>query len=245
VTGFASFVANGTAVISSDNSSVTLTNGGIGQSGTAWFNAPVSVGGGFTASFTYAMTFTPGGLSPADGVSFTLQNDTRGTAALGIGGGGLGYVDIVNSASVQLNVFSGFGNGTGPGTALNTQGRAPQFGGNPFLPTDPVNLQSQDLIQVVLAYNGSTNQLTETLTDLSTQATFTTSYTDNLATEVGGQTALIGFTGGTGSGTSTQVISAFTYNSTPIVPEPAGLTLSLVCAAGVAARAWRRRGPVA
>jgi hypothetical protein len=243
VTGFANFVANGSATIGLGQTSVTLTNAGTGgQSSTAWFNTPVAVGSGFTTTFIYGMTYLPGGLNPADGVTFTVQNDIRGVTALGVGGGGLGYANINNSASVQLNVFSGFTNGTAPGTTLNTQGLTPQFGGNPFLPTAPVDLTSQDPVQVTLSYNSSTNTLSESLLDIDSGATFSTSYSINLASTVGGSTALIGFTGGDGAGTSTQVISNFSFQSTPILPEPAGLTLSFVCVAGVAVRAWRRRG---
>src|SRR5262249_22685581 len=44
-----------------------------------------------------------------------------------------------------------------------------------------------------------------------TSATFSTSYTTDLASVLGGNTALVGFTGSTGDGLSTQTISAFSF----------------------------------
>src|SRR5205823_13848907 len=65
---------------------------------------------------------------------------------------------------------------------------------------------------------------TMSITDASNPAdTFSTSWTINLPTEVGGNTALVGFTGGTGGGTAILEILTWTYNVTsgsipPAVP---------------------------
>src|SRR5713226_2859994 len=68
--------------------SVLLTNSTAFDISSVWFNTPQSLGS-FNASFTYTATFTPGGLNPADGVTFALQNTS--TNFLGSGGGHLGY----------------------------------------------------------------------------------------------------------------------------------------------------------
>jgi hypothetical protein len=64
---------------------------------------------------------------------------------------------------------------------------------------------------VQLVYNGTT--LTMTITDTVTQATYTTSFTINIPSTVGGNTAYVGFTGGTGGLTATQEILAWTYGN--------------------------------
>ena len=105
----------------------------------------------------------------------------------------------------------------GPGTAFNTQGRVGS-NGNVYANTNPVDLRAGDPLTVTLVYNALTTTLSETLFDQTTHASFTTSYTDNLASEVAGGSALVGFTGGTGDGGATQTISNFSFTSTP---EPA------------------------
>ena len=65
-------------------------------------------------------------------------------------------------------------------------------------------------MNVQLSYNGTT--LTMTITDATTSAKFTTSWTVNIPTEVGSTTALVGFTGGTGGLTSIQDVLSWTFN---------------------------------
>jgi len=242
ISGFSNFAANGQAAISADNSTLTLTTGQSFQASSAWYKVPQALDnpslGGFTAQFIYHMTFVRhSSFDPSEGITFTLQNAAAGTAALGGNGGGLGYSGITKSASVQLNLATFLDT---PGTVLNTQGKTGQNGGKPYLNTAPVNLKSTDPILVTLSYDSAATKLTETLVDLTTKDTFTTSYVDNLAMEVGGATAFIGITGATGAGTSTQSVTAFAFD-TAVVPEPAGLTLAAVGLVGVAVRRWRRQ----
>jgi hypothetical protein len=240
LTGFAGFTTNGSAAISPDNSTLSLTQGNIGQAASAWLIGPQAITGGFTVQFTYNMTFQPGGLNPADGIAFVLQNDSHGTAALGGTGGGLGYTGIVQSAAVEISIYSDFAPQGPPGTVLNTQGTTGQIGGHPYVSTAPVDVTSQDPIQVALTYDAATTTLTETLLDLNTGKTFTTSYDDNLTTEVGGPTALVGFTGGTGTGTSTQSITSFTFDNTVAAPEPSSVALLGIGSALLFRYGWRR-----
>jgi len=242
ISGFANFATNGNAAISGNNSALTLTTGQTFQASSAWYKVAQPLDnpslGGFTAQFVYNMTFVPHtSFDPSEGITFTLQNAAAGTAALGGSGGGLGYSGITKSASVQLNLATFLDT---PGTVLNTQGKTGQDGGKAYLPTAPVNLKSTHPILVTLSYDSATTKLTETLVDLTTKDTFTTSYVDNLAAEVGGPTAFIGLTGATGAGQSSQNITEFAFD-TMAVPEPAGMTLAAVGLAGFAVRTWRRR----
>jgi hypothetical protein len=67
------------------------------------------------------------------------------------------------------------------------------------------------VMNVQLSYNGTTLSLS--ITDASTSAKFTTSWTVNIPTTVGSTTALVGFTGGTGGTTSIQDVLSWTYNA--------------------------------
>jgi hypothetical protein len=72
-------------------------------------------------------------------------------------------------------------------------------------------------MSATIVYDGSTLTLTLTLTltDTTTGKTFTNAYSGyNIPQLVGGNTAYVGFTGGTGSLTATQDILSWTYTST-------------------------------
>jgi hypothetical protein len=73
-----------------------------------------------------------------------------------------------------------------------------------------VNLHSSDTFQVHMTYDGTT--LTMTITDTVTNATFTNSWTINIPRTVGGNTAFVGFTAGTGGQTATQEVITWTYS---------------------------------
>jgi Legume lectin domain len=61
-----------------------------------------------------------------------------------------------------------------------------------------------------MSYDGT--KLTMTITDAPVPAnTFTTSWTVNISSTVGGNTAYAGFTAGTGGGTAQQEIITWTY----------------------------------
>ena len=220
---------------------LTLTTPTAGEARAAYFNTAQAIGS-FTAQFVYRNdASTEGGVGgPTDGFAFVLQNDSRGLSAIGGGGAGLGYglqnnnqppsgpplTAITPSAADEFYLR----NGTGA-TEYETGGTA-DFGSADA--TNPVDLADGDPILVTLVYDGSL--LTETLKDQTTADTFTKSYAANIASAVGGSTAFVGFTGGTGGAFSTQTISNFTFGA---VPEPASLGLLGVGALGLMGR--RRR----
>jgi len=81
-----------------------------------------------------------------------------------------------------------------------------------------VNLHSGDIMVVQAVYDGAT--LTMTITDTVTNATFSTSFTINIPATVGGNTAYMGFTGGTGTFTASQEILTWTYAPVAGLPTP-------------------------
>src|SRR5207253_7685588 len=178
------------------------------QAASAFWTAPVNVQS-FTNAFTFQLT-NPS----ADGFTFVIQN--AGLTALGSPGGGLGYgkfgtatAAIAKSVAVKFDLFSNSGEGTNS-TGLYTNGSSPTvpattLGGG-------VNLHSGDIFQVQMSYDGTT--LTMTITDTTVPAnTFTTSFPINIPATVGGNTALVGFTGATGGQTATQEILTWTYSN--------------------------------
>jgi hypothetical protein len=179
------------------------------QVASAFFNAPVNVQS-FTSVFSFQLT------NPAaDGVTFTIQN--AGLTAIGSPGGGLGYgklstqtAAIPNSVAVKFDLFNNSGEGSNS-TGLFVNGKAPTvpattLGGG-------VNLHSGDVFLVKLHYNGV--DLTLTITDSSHPSqTFTTSFPIDIPATVGGTTAFVGFTAGTGGQTAKQEILNWTYNVT-------------------------------
>ncbi|HEY2588860.1 MAG TPA: autotransporter-associated beta strand repeat-containing protein, partial [Tepidisphaeraceae bacterium] len=217
LSGFSNFQLNSNGgnaaspVISSDNNTLTITdadpNGGEARS--AFYKTPISFSNakGFTANFVYT-NLSGNGNNPADGVTFTLQNDPRGNTALGDSGGSRGYgggAAIVNSAAVEFNIYGNSGRGIAFGTNGSTPGTTA---------TDPVDLSNGDPIQVSLVYDGVGRTLMETLTDSANNNTFTqTLYGIDYQSLVGGNSAYVGFTGGTGGAVSTQTIGSFQFSS--------------------------------
>jgi autotransporter-associated beta strand protein len=191
------------------NDVLTLTDGSNNEARSAFFNTPqpFAIGSaGFTASFVYQ----PGGSLGADGVTFMLQNDSRGTAALGGGGGALGLSGITPSAAHEINIYGGHTIGTN----FVTDGSTGTYNN-----TFPVNVASGDPITVTLSYDPVHNVINETLVDPVANTTFPTSYSNiNLAATLGASTALLGFSGATGGANSTQTISNFSYSVTASSP---------------------------
>ncbi len=200
-----------------------LTDGGASEAASAFFNTPQNVQS-FTTNFSFQLS-NPN----ADGMTFTIQN--TGLTALSGNGGGLGYgsfspsngvVGIGKSVAVKFDLFNNAGEGTNS-VGLYTNGASPTIpavtlGGG-------VNLHSGDVFNTQITYNGTT--LTLTITDASVPAdTFTTSWTINIPSVVGANTAYVGFTAGTGGLTAIQDILSWTYSTAASVNFSAGFTAS-------------------
>jgi len=189
---------NGSAKI--NGTRLRLTDGGGNETASAWYANPVNVQT-FTNDFTFQQT-----TANADGFMFVIQN--VGPTAIGGDGGSLGYAKTVTkSVGVKFDLYSNSGEGTNS-TGLYTNGAVPTvpavtLGGG-------INLHSGDIFKVHMTYNGTTlaMQITDTTNPIYT---FTTSWTVNIPSIVGGNTAYVGFTGGTGGQTAIQEIATWTY----------------------------------
>ena len=206
---------NGTSQLNGTRLQLTNTST-TDQAGSAFWTTPVTVTS-FTNDFTFQLT-NPN----ADGFTFTIQG--VGPIAIGPDGGGLGYgpdtpgetPGIATSVAVKFDLYNNAGEGTNS-TGLYTDGASPTIPATTL--TGGVNLLSGDIFNVVISYNGTT--LTTTITDTTnTTETFSTSWPINIPGTVGGNTAYVGFTAGTGGLTATQEILTWTY-STTATPPPA------------------------
>ncbi len=198
---------------------LTLVNG-FDTGNSVFYNAPVNISS-FTASFLWQNTVPWDGFNPADGMVFTLQN--AGPTAVGNGGGSLGFGGIAPATGIAFNLFPwnvvGFG-----------------YRGSPYQSTAPVDFDSTDPISVLLGY--SNGQVNLSVQDMTTLASFSTSFAANIPADAGGTTAYVGFTGGAGAAQSYQTISDFRFTSN--VPEAAS-TLALLATAVCGMACMRRK----
>jgi hypothetical protein len=204
--GAAGLALNGSAMINGND--LQLTDGGMTEAGSAFTIVPVSVAQ-FTNSFSFQL------VNPnADGFTFALQGVSP--TALGGTGGGLGYAPdpgtgiggaIGKSVAIKFDLFNNAGEGV-DSTGLYTNGAEPTVPATDLTGTG-IDLHSGHVFNVGMNYNGTT--LTLTITDATTGAAATQSYTVNIPQTLGSSLAYIGFTAGTGGQTSTDDILSWDY----------------------------------
>ncbi len=201
----AGLVLNGSTVANNDTR-LQLTNGGLNQAGSVFWSAPISIQA-FTTTFEFQLSDAQG-----NGFTFTLQNVAP--TALGGNSAGLGYQGIQKSVAVKFNFYNQQNEGS-DSTGIYTNGQAPVLPTVDLTPSGIV-LGSGDSIQAQVNYDGTT--LTLNLLDLVTNKTFTMSQVINIPQVVGGNTAYVGFTGGTGGLSSSQKILTWTYATEAVSP---------------------------
>jgi hypothetical protein len=174
------------------------TAGPVASQGAAWFATPVSIGE-FTTDFNFQLLNAKGG-----GVTFTIQN--AGRSAIGPGGSGLGYGaaqpggtgGMAKSVAVKFDVYNNDGEGT-DSTGIYTDGSSPTIPASDMTASG-VTLRNGHVLHAHFTYDGE--NLTLTLTDTVTSASFTKTWAINIPSIVGANTAYVGFTGGFGGGLS-------------------------------------------
>ncbi|HEX4032123.1 MAG TPA: chitobiase/beta-hexosaminidase C-terminal domain-containing protein [Terracidiphilus sp.] len=205
---------NGSAV-AQDDTRLQLTNGGLSQAGSAFWTAPIGIQA-FTTNFEFQLSDAQG-----NGFTFTIQN--MGPRALGGDSAGLGYQDIQKSVAIKFNFYNYESEGD-DSTGIYTDGEPP-ITPTTDISSSGIELGSGDSIQAQVLYDGTT--LTLNLHDLVTNDTFTMSKQVDIPQIVGGNTAYVGFTGGTGGLSSSQKILTWTYTAnTPLQPGSPSFSLS-------------------
>jgi len=210
-----------------NSGSLILTDGGGSETRSAFFGTQQYVGS-FEASFTYQA----GGNKAADGVAFVLQNDSRGPAALGGGGGALGVSGITPSAELELNLYNG---GTEiRGYTFLTNGLTGASGANGnYTPLGNVSLNAGNPVNFSLYY--SQGVLSMMVTDTVAATSFSTNLNiGSLPAILGTNLAYVGFTGADGGSTSVQTISDFSFLSLmDLAAQGSGTNLVLAWPNGV------------
>jgi len=193
---------NGTATL--NGTSLELTNGNYSEAGSAFFNTPVNAQF-FTSDFTFQLTD-----AQADGITICVQN--QGPTALGNGGGDLGYGGIGNSVAVKFDLYNNAGEGTNS-TGIYTGGEDPFVPAIDLTPSG-IDLHSGDVLRARLQYYNPYLTLEIVDTTNSTKY-FSTVFTIDIPATTGGNTAYVGFTGGTGGLTAIQEILTWDHLSYP------------------------------
>ena len=194
----AGLTLNGTAA-ADGSGGLLLTTGQVSQAGSVFWNVPINIQA-FTTTFQFQFAN-----AQANGFTFTIQN--MGTTALGGDSAGLGYQNITQSVALKFNIYNYESEGS-DSTGIYTNGEPPV---TPTVDISPsgIQLASGDEIQATVTYDGTT--LTLNLQDMVTNDKFSWSQAINIPQIVGGNTAYVGFTGGTGGLSATQKLISWTY----------------------------------
>jgi Legume lectin domain/PEP-CTERM motif len=217
-----------------------LTPSAGGQAGAAYSTTAITLGTSDTFSTRFQFQFTqPGGIDPADGITFVLAANPTG---LGTGGGDIGYGGVNNSIAIEFDTFdngSNDGNSSNhvaidenghvtDGSAFSDQHLHNVYGIQSCGFSAPTGCMSNGHVWTVIAsYDGSTLSLSisdpaEGFTDI-----VYTNVPINIAADLGTNTAFVGFTAGTGAGFENHDILNWSFaNDTSLAtPEPSTLLM--------------------
>jgi len=197
-----SLTLNGGASLTGET--LTLCDGAGGEARSAFSPTKQTI-----TTFSSAFTMTLGnfgGIGPADGLTFTIENAPAGANALGVGGGGLAYQGINSSVAVEFDYFAQ----PSSVTLVQTDALGNQTTVLGPLDTRPsgVNFQgtgSGGTFNVQITYDGT--NLSGTVADLNGNVFAFGPVAINIPAVVGANTAFVGFTGGDGGGSSSQNIT--------------------------------------
>lgn len=203
-----------------------------GEVTAAWYNTPVFLNNGFTTTIQYRSTAAG---TVGNAWAFMIENDPRGTGA--VGGGGTAVGGITNSLAVEADYYQ-FGRGyymLSCGTGPNIQ--------NPNLScalTNTPNPSTDGLIHtMVITYDAGTHGIRFNV-DSGVEIGGTTLPAD-LGTYLGlsGGTGFVGFVGDNGYFTGdSDIVSWELSSNAPLtgIPEPATLGMVVLALAGFAVR---------
>lgn len=265
-----SIVGNASTATTSDGTVLRVIPSGGNQGGAAYSTSPVTLGANATFSTQFQFRFTqPGGVDPADGITFVLAAQPSGLGTIGYG---MGYEGVSHSVAVEFDTYNnGNANSLGyfsaepdssnhvavdlNGVLTNSfasnvygNGSCGFAGGRPAQNTNTAAgcMSNGDLWTANIAYDGS--NLNVTLSDPAKGSVFKalTNQPLNIASYLGTNTAYVGFTGSSGAGYENEDIVSWQFANTatlpPVgsVPEPSAWTM-MIGGLGLVGSASRRR----
>ena len=193
-------VMHGSAKLS--GTALELTDGHSAEYAVAWNATKVGVAS-FTTDFTFKLTS-----ATADGFTFTVQNDPKGTWASGGNSSALGFAPIAHSVGIKFDLYNATTLAAQSTTGMLENGASPATQNIDM--SKYINLHSGDTMHAALVYDGTT--LTETVTDTVTKTVFTKSYTVNIPSILGSTTGYVGFTASTGAHSAVQNILTWQFS---------------------------------
>jgi len=240
------FVGSAGTASTADGTVLRIIPAAGNQAGAAFFTTPTTLGVGNTFSTQFTFRFTqPGGVDPADGITFVLAASPSG---LGTPGYGMGYEGVGNSVAIEFDTYNnGAPTSLGPfpqepnssnhvaidlngvlnnasWTNVYGNGSCGFPGGTPAQSSNAVPgcMSNGNLWTATITYDGSL--LNVSLFDPAEGSSFAaiTNLPIDIASYLGGNTAYVGFTGSSGAGWENEDITSWRFADTPTLP-PAGV----------------------
>jgi Legume lectin domain/PEP-CTERM motif len=264
------FAGNAGTAVTGDGTVLRIIPAAGNQAGAAYSTTSTTLGTGATFSTQFSFRFTqPGGVDPADGITFVLAASPSG---LGTAGYGMGYQGVANSVAIEFDTYNnGNANSLGPfpqepdssnhvaidlNGALTNANPTNVYGisscgfpsGTPSQSSNAVAgcMSNGDLWTATITYDGSL--LNVVLSDPAEGSIFNaiTNLPIDIASYLGGNTAYVGFTGSSGAGWENEDITSWRFADTATlppagVPEPATWATMLLGFAGIGMAVRRRR----
>ncbi|WP_353069208.1 chitobiase/beta-hexosaminidase C-terminal domain-containing protein [Tunturibacter empetritectus] len=199
-----SFIFNGVGILSGSTLQM-MTASQTSSRSSIWFTPAVNIAT-FTTDFDFQILN-----GVADGFTFAIQ--TKGPLAIGSTGNALGYGGGISGIGKSLAIKFDIHNNSGEGsdsTGFYTDGAQPTIPSMNLTPSNVI-LTSGHILHAHVTYDGT--NLTLTLTDTTTSASFTATEAVNLASVLGGTTAYLGFTAGSGGSSMNANILDWTYHN--------------------------------
>ena len=262
-------IGSAAAANTPDGAVLRMTPASGSLSGAAYSTAPITLGSNDIFSTTFKFRFTsPGGIDPADGITFVLAANPSGLGGAGVG---MGYSGVSHSVAIEFDTYNNAGYGLGDNDGNSSNHVSIDTGGNltnanltnvygnascGFAGGTPSQnnyqaagcMSNGDVWNATIGYDGS--KLSLTLQDGTHPAdVIYTGVPIDIAAELGTSLAYVGFTSGTGAGWENHDILSWDFaNTTELAPPPVttvpepGPAAMMLMGIGLLAAARKRRG---